>query len=129
MGLGKLMPRRHLRPSEASTALPMACPGGGVRKITWAVPAMMRGDERALAGPIDSKCLATISSAFNFSAKDEGGAARATHRRARAMDHFCRMYFRRWIIVSLWLTSLRPHRCQKPDREKGIPTLADARGF
>src|SRR5882762_9676947 len=111
MGLGKLMPTRYLRPSEASTARPIACPGGGVRKITWEVPAMTLGETRALAGPRDSRCLATISSGLIFSAPAGVGAARAKHSKAKAVSHFCRTFF--------WLSLISFPRCQKPDRQGG----------
>src|SRR6266576_5377488 len=111
------MPRRHLRPSEARTAFPMACPGGAVRKITWAVPEMMRGDERAWAGPIDSTCLTTISSALIFWAKDEGGV-RAKLKRARTMNHFSRIRFWRSVIIDLSLMSPAAIIVSEADRER-----------
>src|SRR5205085_10614704 len=98
MGLGKLMPIKLLRPSDASTARPIACPGGGVRKITCEVPAMIRAEARALAGPMASRCLATISSGLIFSARDAAGEAKASARHAAATHHICRDLFLRSII-------------------------------
>src|SRR5258706_10682590 len=85
------MPIKLLSPSEANTARPIACPGGGVRKITWEVPAITRADVRALAGPIDSRCLAAISSVLIFSAIDEAGEAQtrgSTAKAPRDLGHF-----------------------------------------
>lgn len=72
-GLGKLIAKRLLLPSDARTAFPTACPEGVVRKITCDVPARMRVEiaARALAEPIDSKCRATTSSGFIFSTTDD----------------------------------------------------------
>src|SRR5882724_12025296 len=87
-GLGKLIPIRLLGPSEANTARPVAWPGGGVRKITREFPAMIRlvTEARAFAVPIDSKCLATNSSAVILSVADTDGLIKVSNARTRSRN-------------------------------------------
>src|SRR3989442_11698472 len=83
MGLGKLIPKRLLCPWEASTALPIAWPGGVVRKISWDVPEIIRVviAAGAWAEPIDSRCLAMTSSAVIFCATVEREAKQRKNKR------------------------------------------------
>src|SRR4030095_13617529 len=104
IGLGKLIPIKFFKPSEANTARPVACPGGGVRKITREVPAMMRVEmeARALAVPIDSKCLATNSSGVILSVADKDGLAKEGTPWARMNNQIIKassLLRRRWFLL------------------------------
>src|SRR5882672_5865346 len=92
-----------------NTARPVACPGGGVRKITKEVPAMMRlvTEARAFAVPIDSKCLATNSSGVILSVADKDGLAIESSARTMIRNQIPARFVRRrgWVFLIIILKS------------------------